>query len=275
MAHRHSLPLITISELEQLSMPAVTSADLRRYEPKRDSLAGRVIMVTGAGGSIGGALARACAAAGAQVVLSGRSVRKLEEVYDAIVAAGGPRPAIAPLDFEKADAVAYDAMAEAIDKEFGRLDGLAHVAALLGDRSPILHYDVPTWLKVMHVNVNAPFILTRTLLPLLSKSSDPAIVFTTSSVSIKGRAYWGAYAVSKFAVEGMMQVLADELDTEQHKVRVNSVNPGPVRSPMRAKVYPGEDQTTLTAPESVVAPFVYLLGPDSRDVSGCRFDAQQ
>ena len=255
-------------------MPAVTSADLRRYESKPGSLGGRVIAVTGAGGSVGGALARACAAAGAHVVLTGRSVRKLETVYDAIVAAGGPRPAIAPLDLEKADAAAYDAMAEAIEKEFGRLDGLAHIAALLGDRSPVLHYDVPTWLKVMHVNVNAPFILTRTLLPLLLKSSDPSIVFATSSVSVKGRAYWGAYAVSKFGVEGLMQVLADELDTKQQNVRVNSVNPGPVRSPMRAKAYPGEDASTVAAPESVVAPFLYLLGPDSRGITGSRFDAQ-
>ena len=178
------------------------------------------------------------------------------------------------MDLEKADAPAYDAMAEALDKEFGRLDGIAHIAALLGDRSPIQFYDVPTWLKVMHVNINAPFILTRTLLPLLFKSPDPAVVFATSSVSVQGRAYWGAYAASKFAVEGLMQVLADELDTEQHRVRVNTVNPGRVRSPMRAKAYPGEDASLLTAPEAVVAPFVFLLGPDSRGVSGCRFDAQ-
>ncbi|MGB7740173.1 MAG: SDR family NAD(P)-dependent oxidoreductase, partial [Steroidobacteraceae bacterium] len=128
-------------------------------------------------------------------------------------------------------------------------------------------------LKVMHVNVNAPFILTRILLPLLGKSADPSIVFTTSGVSIKGRAYWGAYAVSKFANEGMMQVLADELATES-PIRSNSVNPGAVRSPMRARAYPGEDAEQLTRPEAVLAPFLYLLGPDSRGVTGCRFDAQ-
>jgi NAD(P)-dependent dehydrogenase (short-subunit alcohol dehydrogenase family) len=148
-----------------------------------------------------------------------------------------------------------------------------HVAALLGDRSPVKHYDVPTWLKVMHVNVNAAFILTRTLMPLLERSSDPSIVFTSSGVSVRGRAYWGAYAVSKFAVEGLMQVLADELDTET-RIRVNSVNPGKVRSPMRARAYPGEDRALLAAPEDVLSPFLYLLGPDSREVTGCRFDAQ-
>lgn len=254
-------------------MPAPTSADLRQYVPAPGLLADRVILVTGASGSIGGALAQAAAGLGARVILSGRSVKKLEQVYDRITAAGGPRPSIAPIDFEKADATAYDALAIAIHAEFGRLDGLAHVGGILGDRSPVMHYDVPTWLKVMHVNVNAPFILTRTLLPLLQQSADASIVFTTSSVSIKGRAYWGAYAVSKFADEGLMQVLADELATDQ-PIRSNSVNPGAVRSPMRAKAYPGEDASKLTDPADVVAPFLYLLGPDSRGVTGCRFDAQ-
>jgi NAD(P)-dependent dehydrogenase (short-subunit alcohol dehydrogenase family) len=254
-------------------MPTPASTDLRNYVPAADLLKDRVILVTGASGTIGGALAQACARLGATVILSGRSVKKLECVYDAIVAQGAPRPSIAPIDFEKADAAAYDGLATAIEQEFGRLDGLAHVGALLGDRSPIVHYDVPTWLKVMHVNVNAPFILTRILLPLLEKSADPSIVFTTSGVSIKGRAYWGAYAVSKFANEGLMQVLADELATE-HPVRSNSVNPGAVRSPMRAQAYPGEDPATLITADKVLGPFLYLLGPDSRGVTGARFDAQ-
>lgn len=250
-----------------------TSADLRAYRPEAGLLQDRVILVTGASGSIGGALAVACAGLGARVILNGRAVRKLEKLYDAIVATGAPRPSIAPLDFERADATAYDALAEAVGKEFGRLDGLAHVGGLLGDRSPILHYDVPTWMKVMHVNVTAPFILTKTLLPLLQQAPDPSILFTTSGVSIKGRAYWGAYAVSKFADEGLMQVLADELATDK-PIRCNSVNPGAVRSPMRAKAYPGEDPASVTPPEAVLAPFLYLLGPDSRGVTGCRFDAQ-
>ena len=251
----------------------LTDEEARRYAPAADVLKDRVIVVTGAGGAIGSALARSCAAHGARVVLTGRSVRKLEAVYDSIVAAGHPRPAIAPLDFDKADASHYDAMATAIGAEFGRIDGLAHVAGLLGDRTPVKLYDVPTWLKVMHVNANAAFILTQTLLPLLERSADGSVVFTTSGVSNQGRAYWGAYAASKFAVEGLMQVLADELDTDQ-RIRVNSINPGKVRSSMRARAYPGEDVTTLAAPETVLAPYLYLLGPDSRDVTGRRLDAQ-
>ena len=254
-------------------MTVPTSADLRSYRPSADALRDRVILVTGASGAIGGAVAMACARHGARVILNGRSVRKLEKLYDDIVATGAAKPAIAPLDFEKADATAYDALTDALEQQFGRLDGLAHVGGLLGDRSPIAHYDVPTWMKVMHVNVTAPFILTRTLLPLLERAADASIVFTTSSVSVKGRAYWGAYAVSKFADEGLMQVLADELATER-PIRSNSVNPGAVRSAMRAKAYPGEDASTLTAPSDVVWPFLFLLGADSRGISGHVVDCQ-
>jgi NAD(P)-dependent dehydrogenase (short-subunit alcohol dehydrogenase family) len=252
---------------------APSPAEVRGYTPSPGLLQGRVILVTGASGTIGRALSVACAGLGARVILTGRSVKKLEKTYDAIVATGAPRPSIAPLDFEKADATAYDTLATALREEFGQLDGLAHVGALLGDRSPILHYDVPTWFRVMQANVNGPFLLTRTLLPLLQLAPDPSIVFTTSGVSVKGRAYWGAYAVSKFANEGLMQVLADELDTER-PVRSNSVNPGAVRSPMRAQAYPGEDPLKLKTAEDVLAPFLYLLGPDSRGVTGARFDAQ-
>jgi len=251
----------------------IADDQVRRYAPAPAALRDRVILITGAGGAIGAALALACAGLGARVVLCGRTVHRLEAVYDAIVAAEAPRPAIAPLNFETADASQYDRLAAAVGEEFGRLDGLAHVAAQLGDRSPVLHYDVATWLRVMHVNVNAAFLLTKTLLPLLERSADASIVFTSSGVAVRGRAYWGAYAASKFAVEGLMQVLADELDVGR-RIRVNSVNPGKVRSSMRARAYPGEDPAALAAPQSVLAPFLYLLGPDSREVTGRRFDAQ-
>jgi NAD(P)-dependent dehydrogenase (short-subunit alcohol dehydrogenase family) len=249
-----------------MSAPVVTAP---RSEPP---LAGRIILVTGASSGIGRALSIAAAAAGAQVVLCARSVRKLEAVHDTIVAGGSPRPYIAPLDFERAGADQYDAVADALQTSFGRLDGLAHLAAQIGERAPIEHYDVPTWMRVMHVNLNAGFILTRTLLPLLRASEDASVVFTGSSVSVRGRAYWGAYAASKFGVEGLMQVLADETSTTN--IRVNSVNPGKVRTPMRALAYPGEDPATVPAPEEVLAPYLYLLGPESRGVTGRRFDGQ-
>ena len=250
-----------------------TDIDPRSYTAAAGLLADRTILITGAGGGLGGALAKACASLGANVLLSGRNVRKLEAVYDSIVAAGGPRPSIAPLDMERADASHYGALADAVRNEFGRLDGLVHAAALLGERSPIEHYDVVTWLKVMHVNVNAAFILTQALLPMLRVSQDASVVFTTSGVSVRGRAYWGAYAASKFAVEGLMQVLADETDTAT-SMRVNSVNPGGIRTQMRARAFPGEVPDALPTPEQVLGPFLYLLGPDGRGTTGRRFDAQ-
>ncbi len=251
----------------------LTDAEVRSYQPPAQLLAERIILVTGASGGLGSALAKASAALGARVILSGRNVRKLEAVYDAIVAAGGPRPSIAPLDLERADASHYGGLADAVRNEFGRLDGLVHAAGALGERAPIEHYDVVKWLKVMHVNVNAAFIVTQALLPLLRLSTDASVVFTTSGVSVRGRAYWGAYAASKFAVEGLMQVLADETDTVT-SIRVNSVNPGGMRTPMRAAAYPGEVPDSRPMPDQVLAPFICLLGPDSRGITGRRFEAQ-
>ena len=241
--------------------------------PDKPGLSGRVILVTGASSGIGRALSIAAAGLGAQVILCGRSVRRLEAVHDAIVATGSPRPSIAPVDFERAGAEQYIAVAEGLQNSYGRLDGLAHLAAQLGERAPLEHYDVPTWMRVMHVNLNAAFILTRTLLPLLRASKDASVVFTGSSVSTRGRAYWGAYAASKFAIEGLMQILADETSTTTN-IRVNSINPGRARTPLRALAYPGEDSATIPAPEEVLAPYLYLLGPESRGVTGRRFDGQ-
>jgi NAD(P)-dependent dehydrogenase (short-subunit alcohol dehydrogenase family) len=247
--------------------------DLRHYVARPDLLAGRIILVTGASDGIGRAVAKALAAHGAAVVLHGRSVKKLEKVYDEIVAAGHPRPAMLPLDLEKALAQDYDAFAAAIDKEFGRLDGLLLNASILGARTPIEQFDVPTWCKVLHVNLTASFILVQECLPLLRRSTDPSIVFTTSSVGHRGRAYWGAYAVSKFGTEGLAQVLAHEVEGHG-TMRVNLLNPGATRTSMRALAFPAEDVAKLARPEDVVAPYLYLLGPDSVGVTGQRFDCQ-
>jgi len=239
-------------------------------DPSPGSHAGRVIVVTGAGDGIGQALALALARQGATVGLLGRTPRKLERSYDRIVADGGPTPALLPFNLETAAAPEYDALQEAIEREFGRLDGLAHVAGILGALSPIEHYDVPTWCRVLHVNLTAAFILTRTLLPLLKRSEDASIVFTSSNLSHEGRAYWGAYCASKWGVEGLMQVLAHE--SEGTRVRVNSVNPGRVRTAMRREAYPAEDPARHPEPAKVVGPFVYLLGPASQGVNGRSFD---
>lgn len=245
----------------------------RAYVPAADSHAGRVILVTGASDGIGQALALALARQGATVALLGKQQRKLTRTYDRIVAAGGPQPALLPFNLETAAAPEYEALAQALEREFGRLDGLAHVAGILGDLSPVEQYDVPTWCKVLHVNLTAAFITTRTLLPLLRRSQDASIVFTSSTVGRTGRAYWGAYAVAKFGVEGLMQVLAHELSGTT-RIRVNSVNPGPTRTAMRRQAYPAEDPATLPEPAAVLAPYLYLLGPASAGVNGLAVDCR-
>ena len=246
--------------------------DPRTYSPAADALNDRVILVTGASDGIGKAVAIAAAAHGARVILHGRNVKRLEEVYDSIVAAGHARPSILPLDLEKAGPAEYDALAAAIDNEFGRLDGLLHNAGMLGDRAPIEHHDVPKWLRTMHVNVNAPFILSQRCLPLLRKSQDASIVFTSSGVVPRPRAYWGAYLASKWASDGLMRMLADELESQ--KIRVNSINPGAVKTNKRFQAFPAEDRSTLVEPESIVAPYLFLLGPASNGISGQTFDCQ-
>jgi NAD(P)-dependent dehydrogenase (short-subunit alcohol dehydrogenase family) len=249
------------------------SIDPRHYAPRAGLLAGRVILVTGAGAGIGRALSLALAAAGATVALLGRTPRKLERVYDEILAAGGPQPALLPFDLENALAEHYDALGSALEAEFGRLDGLVHNAAILGTRAPIALFDVPTWCRVLQVNLTAEFALTQLCLPLLEKSADASIVFTTSGVGNRGRAYWGAYAVSKFGVEGLAQVLAHELEGNP-RLRVNLVNPGPTRTDLRSLAYPAEDASRIRTPAEVTATYLYLLGPDAAGVSGRRFECQ-
>jgi NAD(P)-dependent dehydrogenase (short-subunit alcohol dehydrogenase family) len=251
----------------------VSQFDPKQYQPPADLLAGRVILVTGAGSGIGRALALDLARHGAVVALSGRSLKKLERVYDEIEAAGGPRPALVPLDLENALAPQYDALAAALGQEFGRLDGLVHNAAILGTRSPVAHFDVPTWCRVLQVNLTAEFALTQVCLPLLEQSADASLVFTTSSVGKLGRAYWGAYAVSKFGVEGLAQVLAHEYEGNA-RLRVNLVNPGATRTDLRALAYPAEDASVLAGPAEITATYLWLLGPASAGVSGQRFDCQ-
>ncbi len=246
---------------------------MKDYQPRADLLEGRVILVTGAGDGIGAAAAKACAAHGATVILLGRTTRKLEAVYDAIEEAGHPQAAIYPMNLEGAAPKDYDDLANTIEQEFGRLDGLLHNASLLGTLTPLGQYDIEQWSKVMQVNLNAPFLMTRACLELLKKSEDASVLFTSSSVGRQGRAYWGAYAVSKAANENMMQILADEMESNT-SVRANSINPGAVRTSMRARAYPGEDPNTLPRPDEILATYLYLLGPDSKEVSGQQFNAQ-
>ncbi|OUE38534.1 YciK family oxidoreductase [Billgrantia desiderata SP1] len=243
------------------------------YEAPADLLRDRIVLVTGAGDGIGRAAALAYARHGATVILLGRTIAKLEKVYDEIEAAGGPQPAIFPLNLEGATLKDYHDMAETLDKEFGRLDGILHNAGLLGRITPFEQYNPELWDQVMQININGPVWMTQALLPLLKSSPDASVVFTSSSVGRKGRAYWGAYAVSKFATEGFMEVLADEVE-HLGTIRVNTLNPGATRTKMRANAYPGEDPQTLRTPEEIMPTYLWLMGPDSKGCNGQRFDAQ-
>jgi NAD(P)-dependent dehydrogenase (short-subunit alcohol dehydrogenase family) len=245
----------------------------KEFTPSADLLAGRAIMITGASGGFGRALALECARAGASVILAGRNAAKLDRLYDEIEALGAPQPAIAVMDLASATAVDYDRLADTIAREFGKLDGLVHAAALLGDRTPLEQYDVPTWCRVLHVNLTAPFILTQVLLPNLRKAADASIIFVSSGVVKTPRAYWGAYAVSKAGLESVRGMLSQELDSEEN-IRINSINPGRMRTAMRAAAYPAEDPNTLPSPASVTGPFLYLLSAHGRGIDGECFDAQ-
>ncbi|GAA3908665.1 YciK family oxidoreductase [Halomonas cibimaris] len=243
------------------------------YRPAADLLQGRTILVTGAGDGIGRAAALAYARHGATVILLGRTIAKLESTYDAIEQAGGPQPAIFPLNLEGATHSDYLDMAETLYQEFGRLDGILHNAGLLGRITPFEQYNPELWAQVMQVNVTGPVWMTQALLPLLKESSDASVVFTSSGVGRKGRAYWGAYAVSKFATEGFMEVLADEMEN-QHAIRVNTLNPGATRTQMRRTAFPGEDPEALRTPDDIMPTYLWLMGPDSQGVSGEKIDAQ-
>lgn len=249
------------------------SFDAKNYQYPNDLLKDRIILVTGASDGIGRALAVAAARLGARVILHGRSSTKLEKVYDEIEAIDGAlRPSIAVMDLATADSTAYTSLAESLDEEFGRLDGLVHNAGILGQRHAIAQYDAAEWQRVLHVNLTAPFALTQVCLPLLNKAPDPSLVFISSGVGRKGRAFWGAYAVSKFGIEGLSQTLADE--HKHTSLRVNCINPGAVRTGMRLAAYPAEDRDALKTPDEVLPVYLYLLGPDSRGVTGQSLDAQ-
>ncbi len=245
------------------------------YQPSKDLLQDRTILVTGAGDGIGRVAAESLAAHGATVVLLGRTLSKLEQVYDAIEEAGGAQLAIYPMNLEGATPQHYQELAQKLEEEFGSLEGILHNAAALPLLGRIDDYDPETWLKVMQVNLNAPFILTQACLPLLRKAKDASILFTSDSVGRRGKAYWGAYGVSKFGLEGLMQILADELE-ENSSIRVNSIDPGPIRTNLRATAYPGEKPMTVKTAESIMPLYLWLMGPDSiGEAHGEAFTAEE
>lgn len=244
--------------------------DLLTYRAAPDLLANRVILVTGAGDGIGRAAALAYAKHGATVLLLGRTLSKLEAVYDEIELQGGAQPALLPLNLTHAKPDDYLSILRTIEKKEGRLDGILHNAALLGPMTTLANYDPEAWDEVMNVNLRAPFQLTQALLPLLSQSADASVLFTTSSVGRTVRPLWGAYAISKQGVEGLSCLFADELAATN--IRFNCLNPGATRTSMRAAAFPDENPATLPTPESIMPAYLYLMGGDSKGVTGQSLD---
>jgi len=245
-----------------LDVPALAQIRDIRFSP--DLLADKVILITGAGAGIGRTLARTAAAHGATAILLGRTVAKLEAVYDEIVDAGGPTPGIAPVDLQHATMADYATLADALLAEHGRLDGLVHNAAILGDRVPLTHYPDATFRNVMTVNVDAVVRLTQVTLPLLAVAAQSNVIFTSSGVGRTPRAYWGAYAVSKYALEGYATLLADEI-TGTGNTRVHILNPGATGTSMRAEAYPAEDPATLQTTSDLMPRYLWALGGRRRD----------
>jgi len=236
---------------------------MHNYQAPSNLLQDRVILVTGAGSGIGRAASIAFATHGATVVLLSKTLPNLESVYDEIESLGAPTPAIYPMHLEGATTHDYEELAEKLEESFGRLDGVLHNAAYL---SRIKDYDPQDWMKVMQVNANAPFFITQACLPLLLKAEDTSVIFTSDSVGREAKAYWGAYAASKFAQEGLMQTLAEEL--EHTPVRVNSIDPGPTRTNMRKTIFPGENINNIKPPEALMPLYLWLMGPDSHGTHG-------
>ncbi|AKH89291.1 YciK family oxidoreductase [Edwardsiella tarda] len=242
------------------------------YLAPADLLQDRIILVTGASAGIGREAALSYARHGAQLILLGRDGTRLETLAQQIVAEGAPRPHLIRCDLLTLNEAQSRALVADLGQRVDRLDGLLHSAGLLGDIAPLAQQDYDQWQAVMQVNVNAQFLLTRDLLPLLQRAPRASLIFTSSSVGRQGRAGWGAYAVSKFATEGMMQVWAEELAASS--VRVNAINPGATRTAMRASAYPDEDPHTLLTPAQIMPLYLYLMGDDSQNVHGRSLDAQ-
>lgn len=241
--------------------------DIRNYRPTADLLKDRIILVTGASRGIGRVAALTFAAHGATVILHGRDVSALEKVYDEIESQGFPVPAAIPLDFVTASARDYDAVANAIETQLGRLDGILHNAAHFEKLAPLEQQSADEWNRLLRVNLVAPFALTQACARLLNRSTDASVIFTLESHSQPPAAFWGGYAVAKAGLEALMRIQAAEWKARSD-VRANALIPGPVASPARAKTHPGEVAASQRQPETLMPAYLYLIGPDSRGVSG-------
>jgi NAD(P)-dependent dehydrogenase (short-subunit alcohol dehydrogenase family) len=241
--------------------------DPKRYQARPEVLTGRVILITGAGGGLGRVAALTLAAHGATVILHGRDVAKLESVYDEIEAAGGPQPTILPLDLGTARDRDFENMALAIESQLQRLDGILHNAAQLSDPASLDNQSLDEWLALLRVNLAAPFAITRACSYLLRAAPDASVIFTSETHALEPAAYWGGFAVAKSGLTALVKIQAQEWEALPN-MRVNLLIPGPVDSPERRRTHPGEPAATRRRPEALMPVYLYLIGPDSRGVTG-------
>ena len=257
---------------DKMSKSSNLGSTMHDYKAAANALENKTILITGAGDGIGRVAALTYAKHGATVILLGKTTQKLECVYDEIVNLGYPKPAIVPLDMRGATKQNYRDLAATIEQQFGKLDGLLNNASILGSLGPLEHFCVSTFENIMKVNVTAQAMITKYMFPLLRKSPSASVVFTSSGVGRQGREFWGPYAISKFATEGMMQTWAAEVG--KTNIRINCINPGATRTSMRASAFPGEDKNTLKTAEELMPTYLYLMSESSNDVNGQSIDAQ-
>jgi NAD(P)-dependent dehydrogenase (short-subunit alcohol dehydrogenase family) len=231
-------------------------------------LQGKVALITGASQGLGKALALSFAAEGASVVINSRREEGVRAIAREIEAKGGEVLALAADVSEAAD---VERLVGATVERFGRVDVLVNNAGVLGPRVEIEEYPEDEWRRVIDANLTGPFLVSKTAIPHMPEGAS--IVNVVSGVSVEGRAGWGAYSVSKFGVEGLTQILAAEL--AERGIRANAVDPGGMRTDMRAAAYPEEDPMTRVTPEENTAVFLYLASDESKDVTGERFKAQE
>lgn len=240
------------------------------WSPAARLLEGRVVLVTGAYGGLGSAAARAAAQAGATVVLTGKRKRQLEQLYDAMIKEGLPEPVIHPLDMEAATPSDYEILAEGLQRDLGRLDGIVHAAASFAGLTPLAMHKPDAWLRALHVNVSAPFALTQACLPLLGAAPDSAAVFVLDNPELLQRAHWGAYGVSKAALERFVAILHEEHDSGTF--RVHALLPAPMRTALRRTAYFGEDTLQQPLPDATAQAIVYLLSDQAAAARGAVLD---
>lgn len=236
--------------------------DWQAYQATPNYFKNKVYLLTGAADGIGRAITIALAEQGATVLMLDKKARHLEKLYDSVLERGFEEPIILPIDLMEITPESSTVLAQSINDDIGYLDGIIHNAAELGSPSPLDQYDMDYWNKVMHTNLQAPYFLTRALLPVLKREHTTRVLFCSADVGRQAQAYWGAYSIAYAGLEAQMNIWALEQEKISN-IRFNSVDPGPVRTSLRRRSHPGESQDALMTPQQVAPAFLKLLEDES------------